>query len=79
MAAVKEDNHTHAADDIDWHASLIDSLCHRQFMNNHLKILNCCHGTVASQIGQPVEPYSLCSVEIPLLTLSVNNDGGKLQ
>jgi hypothetical protein len=41
-------------------------------------ILNCCHGAVESQKGDPVEPYSLSLVEIPSSTWSVNNDVGKV-
>jgi hypothetical protein len=78
MAAVKEANHTHAAVDIDWRVSQIDCLCQWQVVYHYLVILNCRHGAVASQIGRPVEPYSLSLVEIPSFTWSVNKDGGKL-
>jgi hypothetical protein len=71
MAAVKEANHTQAAVDIDWHVSQIDCLCQWQVVYYYLVILNCRHGAVASQIGRPVGPYSLCLVEIPSLTWSV--------
>jgi len=56
MAAVKEGNHTLAADDIDWCVSQID--CHREWhvVNFYPVILNCCHCVVASQIGHQVEP-----------------------
>jgi hypothetical protein len=48
-------------------------------MSHYAVILNCRHGgAVASQIGHPVELYSLSLVEIPSSTWSVNNDGGKL-
>jgi len=78
MAAVKEGNHTHAAVDIDWRASQIDCLCWWQVVYHYPVILNCRHGAVASQIGHPVEPYSLSLVEIPSSTWSVNKDGGKV-
>jgi len=78
MAAVKEGNYTHAAVNIDWRASQIDCVCQWQVMYDYLVILNCRHGAVASQIGHPVEPYSLSLVEIPSSTWSVNKDGGKV-
>ena len=54
MAAVKEGNDTHMADDIDWRVSQIDCLCHWQFVNHYPRLLNCRHGAVVSQIGHPV-------------------------
>jgi hypothetical protein len=65
MAAVKEGNHTHAAVDIDWRVSQIDSLCRWQVVYHYPGILNCHHNTVASQTGHLVEPYLLSLVEIP--------------
>jgi len=56
MAPVKEGNHTHVADDINWHIPQIDCLCQWQFVNIYPRILNCHHGAVASQLGHPVEP-----------------------
>jgi hypothetical protein len=47
-------------------------------MYHYPVILNCRRGAVASQIGHPVELYSLSLVEIPSSTWSVNKDGGKL-
>jgi len=78
MAVVKEGSRTLAADDIDWCVSQIDCLCERHVVNFYLVILNCCHRVVASQIGHPVEPYSLSSVEILSSTCSLNKDSGKL-
>jgi hypothetical protein len=78
MAAVKERNHTHAAVDIDWRVAQINCVCWWQVVDHYPVILNCRHGTVASQIGHPVEPYWLSLVEIPPSTWSVNKDGGKL-
>jgi len=78
MAAVKEGNHTHAGVDIDWRVSYIDCLCQWWFVNHYPRILNCRHGAVANQIGHPVEPDSLSSVEIPSSTCPVNKEGGKL-
>jgi len=51
MAAVKEGNHTHAADDIDWPDSQIDSLYQWQCVNHYPMILNCRHDALLSQIG----------------------------
>jgi hypothetical protein len=78
MAAVKEGNHTHAAVDIDWRASQFDCLCWWHVVYHYPVILNCYHGAVASQIGHPVEAYSLSLVKIPSSTWSVNKDGGKV-
>jgi len=76
--AVKEGNHTHAADDIDWWDSKINCRFLWQFMNHYPEIQNCYQDAVGSQIGHLVEIYSLCSVEILSLTWSVNNDGREL-
>jgi len=57
MAAVKEGNHTLAADDIDWRVSQINCLCEWQVVNYNLVILNCRHWIVVSQIGHQVEPF----------------------
>jgi len=70
MAAVKEFNHTHAADYIDWRVSHIDCLCQWQLVNRYPRIMNCHHGTVAREIRYLVEQYLLSLVEIPLLTCS---------
>ena len=78
MAAVKESNHTHAADDNDWRVSQIDCLCWWQVVNHFRRIVDCCHGAVARQLAHSVEPYWLSFVEIPSSTCSVNKDGGKL-
>jgi hypothetical protein len=78
MAAVKEGNYTHAAVDIDLCASQIDCLCQWQVVYHYQVIQNCRHGAVVSQIGHPVELYSLSLVEIPSSTWSVNKDGGKV-
>jgi len=78
MAAVKECNHTHAADDIDWPVAQINCHCQCPVRSHYPRSLNCHHDTVVSQLGYPVEPYSLCSVEVPSSTWSVNKDGGKL-
>jgi hypothetical protein len=53
MAAVKEGNHTHAAVDIDWHASQMECLYRWQFVHHYPVILNCRHGDVGSHIGHP--------------------------
>jgi hypothetical protein len=76
MAAVKEDYHTHAADIIDWRVSKIDWLCLQQLVNYYLRILRCHYGTVVSEIGHPVLPYSLSGEEIVLSTCSVHDDDG---
>jgi hypothetical protein len=78
MAAVKEGYHTHAADDIDCCVCQSDILCWWQVVYHYPVIVNCHHGTVGSQIGHPVEPYSVSLVEISSSTWSVNKDGGKL-
>jgi len=78
MAAVKKGNHNHVAVDIDWRASQIDCLWRWQVVYHYPVILNCRHGAVASQIGHPMEPYSLSLGEMPSLTWSVNKDGGKV-
>jgi len=41
MAAVKEDNHTNVADDIDGHLSQIDCLCQWYFGNYYPTMLKC--------------------------------------
>ena len=64
MATVGAGNHTHAADDIDWSVSQIDCPCQWQFVNSYPMILHWLQGGVVSQIGNPVKPYSLSSVEI---------------
>ena len=64
MAAVKEGNHTLAADDIDWCVAQNDCLCEWHVVNFYPVLLNCHHAIVARQIGHQVEPYSLSSVEI---------------
>ena len=71
MATMKKGNHTLVGDDIEWCVSQIDCHCEWHVMNFYLVILKCHHCVVASQIGHQVEPYSLCSVEILLLTCSV--------
>jgi len=71
MTAVKEGNHTLAADDIDWCVSLIDCLCEWHVMNFYPVILNCHHPFVVSQLGQQVQPYSMSLVEILSSTCSV--------
>jgi len=76
MAAVKEGNHTLGADDIDQCVSQIGCHCLWQLVNHYPEILNCRHGVVASQIGHPVEPYSLSLVENHSLTCSVKKDEG---
>jgi len=73
MPAVKEDKHTHMADDIVWCVFQIDSLCQWQFMTNYLMIINCHQAIVVSQIGHPVVSCSLSLVEIHSSTGSVNN------
>ena len=78
MTAVKEGNHTHAADDIHWRVSQIDWRCQWRVVNPYPRILNHRHGAVASQLAHPVEWYSLSLVEIPLSTCSVNKHGGKV-
>jgi hypothetical protein len=78
MAAVKNGNNTHAAVDIDWSAAQIDCLSQWQVVYHSQVILTCGHGAVASQIGHPMEPYSLSLVEIPSLSWPVNNDGCKV-
>ena len=40
MAALKECNHTHVADDINSLFSHIDCLCHWQVVNHYPRILN---------------------------------------
>jgi len=71
MVAVKEGNHTPAADDIDWCGSQIDYPCEWHVVNIYLVFLNCRHHVVAIQQGHQVEPYSSSSVEILSLTCSV--------
>jgi len=78
MAALKEGNHTHVAVDIDWRVSWIGCHCQWYFGNHHPRILHYRHGAVASQIGHPLEPYSLSLVEIRSSTCSVNKDWGEL-
>lgn len=56
MAAGKEGNHTHGADDINQWISHIDCLGLWQFVNNSLRISNCCHSIVLTQTGHPVKP-----------------------
>jgi hypothetical protein len=77
MAAGKEGNHTPVAVDIDWCVSQIDCLSRWQVVYHYLVIRNCRLGTVASQLGHPVESYLLSLVEISSSTGSVNIDGGK--
>ena len=77
MAAVKEGNHIHTVDDIDWRISEIDYLCQWQLMNYDPRILNCDHCVVARHIGHYVDQYLLSSVEIHLSSFAVNKDGGK--
>ena len=76
MVAVQEGNHTIAADDIDWCVHQVDCLCPRWFLKYYVMILNCRHGVVARQIGHPVVPYLLSSVEIPSSTSSEMKDSG---
>ena len=71
MDAVKEGNHTLAADDIDQCVSRNDCLCLLQFVNHYPEILKCDHVVGVSQIGFPAEPHSMCSVEIHSLTCSL--------
>ena len=78
IAVLKEGNHTHLEDGINCHDFQIDCLCQWRFVNHHLRILNCHHGDIASQIGHRVEPSSLTLVEIPLSSCSVNPDCGRL-
>jgi hypothetical protein len=78
MVAVKAGNDTHVAVDIDWFVSEIDCLCQWQFVNCFPMIQNCLQGVVLSKIGHMNEPCSPSSVDICVLTCSVNNDGGKL-
>ena len=54
MAAVKEDNSSLAADDIDWCVAQIDYLCEWHVVNIYPVILNSHHRVVASQIGHQV-------------------------
>jgi len=77
MAAIKEGNHTHAADDIDQCVSQINCLCLWQFVNQYPTILNCHHSVVASEIGHLMELYSLSLVEIHSSGCSGSKDGGK--
>jgi hypothetical protein len=65
MAAVKEDNHTHLAVQIDWRVSQINYLCGWQVVYHYRLILNCHHSAVGSHTGHLVEPYSPALVEIP--------------
>jgi len=71
MGAVKESNHTLAADDIDWGVSQIDTLCEWYMVNFYPVIPNCHHCVVVSPTGNQVEPYSLSLVEILWSTCSV--------
>lgn len=47
MAAVKNGNHIHVVDDIDWRISQINCLYLWQFVNYYPTILNCHFGGVA--------------------------------
>jgi len=70
MSTVKQGNHTHAVDEMDWCVSQMGCLSFGHFENYYLMI-PCCHqGIIASQIGHRVEPDSLLSVEIHLLIFS---------
>jgi len=57
MAAVKEDNHTLAADDIASCVSQSDCLWEWHVVNFYPVILNCRHLVGASQISHQVESY----------------------
>ena len=59
MVDVMEGNHTDVAEDFYCRVSQIDCLGQWQFVNHYLRIPNYRHGTVVSQIGHPVEPYSM--------------------
>jgi hypothetical protein len=55
MTAVKKRNQMGSENDIDWCVIDIDC-CQWQFMNHHIMILNCSHGTVTSHLGRLVKP-----------------------
>lgn len=71
IVAVKESNHMHAGDDIDWCVSRMDCDCYGYFQNYYPMIPNCHQGTAVSQIGRMMVPYSLSPVQIR----SLHNSG----
>jgi hypothetical protein len=72
MVAVKAGNYTPVEDEFDSAVARIECLCSVYFHHYCQMLPHCLLGVVVSQIGHPVGPYWLSSVEIRSSTWYVN-------